>query len=47
MYDTAQGAVWSNFWLSVLVIFFKVLFLMHLILVILEFEIIETISLAA
>jgi hypothetical protein len=42
MCGTAQGAVWSDFWVS----FFKVLSLTHLTLLLLDFEIAETIPLA-
>jgi hypothetical protein len=41
-YGIAQGVVWSDFWVS----FFKVLSLMHLSLLMLDFEIAETILLA-
>jgi hypothetical protein len=37
MYGTAQGAVWSDFWVS----FFKILSLTHLTLLMLDFEIVE------
>jgi hypothetical protein len=47
MYGSAQGAVWTNFWVSFSVILFvKVLSLMHLTLLLLDFEIAETIPLA-
>jgi hypothetical protein len=39
MYGTAQGAVWRDLWVS----FFKVLSLMHLTLLMLDFTIVETI----
>jgi hypothetical protein len=45
-YGTTQGVVWRDFWVSFLVIFFKVLSLTHLTLVMLDFEIAETILLA-
>jgi hypothetical protein len=45
-YVTVKGAVWSDFWVRFLVIFFKVLSLTHLILLLLDFEIAEMISLA-
>jgi hypothetical protein len=37
MYGTAQGVVWSDFWVS----FFKILSLTHLTLLMLDFEIVE------
>jgi hypothetical protein len=40
-YGTAQGAVWNDFWVS----FFKVLSVTHLTLLMLDFEIAETILL--
>jgi hypothetical protein len=46
MYGTAHGAVWSDFWVSFWSSFSKVLSLTHLTLVMLDFEIVETILLA-
>jgi hypothetical protein len=45
MYGSAEGAMWSDFWVSFLVIFFKVLSLMYLTLLLLDFKIVETILL--
>jgi hypothetical protein len=45
-YGTTKGAVWSDFWVSFSVIFFKVLSLAHLTLQLLDFEIAQTIPLA-
>jgi hypothetical protein len=46
MYGTTKGAVWSDFWVSFLIILFKVLSLMHLTLLLLNFKIAEMIPLA-
>jgi hypothetical protein len=46
-YETAKGAVWSDFEVSFLSSFFKVLALTHLTLVMLEFKITEMIPFVA
>jgi hypothetical protein len=47
MYVTAKGAVWSNFWVIFsIIIFFKILSLTNLTLLLLDFEIVETIPFA-
>jgi hypothetical protein len=45
-YITSKGVVWSDFWVSFLIIFFKVLSLTHLTSLLLDFEIAEMIPLA-